>query len=94
MPLRGEPIELQAMSGSEPREAAEPIFRCKECKVQRRPSIRERREPGHQGKSSLPDISEIYNVHIRKGSLLQLANATVVLENGHGLSNTDHLLWG
>ncbi|KAH9868900.1 hypothetical protein J1614_007975 [Plenodomus biglobosus] len=31
-----------------------------------------------------------------KGSRLQLANATVVLENGHGLSraNTDYSLWG
>ena len=38
--------------------------------------------------------SEIYRRCFGKGSLLQLANATVVLENGHGLSNTDHLLWG
>jgi hypothetical protein len=33
--------------------------------------------------------SEIYRFSIGKGSLLQLANTTVVLENGHGLSNTD-----
>jgi hypothetical protein len=94
MPLPGEPIKAQAMSGSEPSEAVEPISQCKECKVRRGPFIRERRKPGHQGKPSLLDISEIYIVYIGKGSLLQLANATVVLENGHGLSNTDHLLWG
>ena len=38
--------------------------------------------------------SEIYTYPFGKGSLLQLANTTVVLENGHGLSNTGHLLWG
>jgi hypothetical protein len=38
--------------------------------------------------------SEIYRRPIGKGSPLQLVNATVVLENGHGLSNTDHLHWG
>jgi hypothetical protein len=38
--------------------------------------------------------SGIYTCPTGKGSLLQLANAAVVLENGHGLSNTDHLHWG
>lgn len=36
--------------------------------------------------------SEIFTPCFGKGSLLQFANVTVVLENGHRLSNTDDLL--
>lgn len=60
MPLTGEPILFPQVVGHSPRGQETPYFRCKESEAHRGPAtIRERCEPGHWGKASLPDISEI-----------------------------------
>ncbi|KAF1913260.1 hypothetical protein BDU57DRAFT_349264 [Ampelomyces quisqualis] len=93
LPQTDGPIPGLHRVGHAPRRQQTPYSRCKECRPRREPpTIRERREPGRRGRASLPDFSEIYSRFFRKGSLLQVSNATVVLENGHGLSSAIRMI--
>jgi hypothetical protein len=93
LPLPGEPIRCPYTVARGRRVQETPHSRCKECKARSgSPAIRERCEPGHRRRASLPGVSEIYWRSFGKGSLLQLVNATVVLDNGHGLSRAIQII--
>ena len=81
-----------------PRGSEKAISRCKECRAQQQATSHSTSYSMNVSLGIRADppflTSEIYRCPFGKGSLLQLANTTVVLENGHGLSNTGHLLWG
>jgi hypothetical protein len=84
---------LSAHGGSRPPGAIDPILPVQGMQARSQsPTIRERCEPGRRCRASLPDFSEIYSRFFGKGSLLQVANATVVLENGHGLSSAIRII--